>query len=210
MITVAISRGRILKEASALLKKAGFSVGRMSNGSRKLIFEYPRDGIKVLIIRPMDVPSYVEYGAADCGVVGKDTLIEEKHDLYEPLDLGIGKCRLVVAGPKGFNFSSNRVLRVATKYPRIAHEHFAKRGISAEIIKLYGSVELAPIVGLSDVIVDLSATGETLKKNNLVEIETIANITARLVVNRVSMKVKSNEIKDFIERLKWVREIESK
>jgi len=210
VITVAISRGRILKEASALLKKAGFSVGRMSNGSRKLIFEYPRDGIKVLIIRPMDVPSYVEYGAADCGVVGKDTLIEEKHDLYEPLDLGIGKCRLVVAGPKGFNFSSNRVLRVATKYPRIAHEHFAKRGISAEIIKLYGSVELAPIVGLSDVIVDLSATGETLKKNNLVEIETIANITARLVVNRVSMKVKSNEIKDFIERLKWVREIESK
>ncbi len=207
MITVAISRGRILKEASALLKKAGFSVGRMSNGSRKLVFEYPKDRIKVLIIRPMDVPSYVEYGAADCGVVGKDTLIEEKHDLYEPLDLGIGKCRLVVAGPKEFNLSSNRVLRVATKYPRIAHEHFAKKGISAEIVKLYGSVELAPIVGLSDVIVDLSATGETLKKNNLIEIETIANITARLVVNKVSMKVKSNEIKDLIERLKGVRQI---
>jgi ATP phosphoribosyltransferase len=207
VITVAISRGRILKEASALLKKAGFSVGRMSNGSRKLVFEYPKDRIKVLIIRPMDVPSYVEYGAADCGVVGKDTLIEEKHDLYEPLDLGIGKCRLVVAGPKEFNLSSNRVLRVATKYPRIAHEHFAKKGISAEIVKLYGSVELAPIVGLSDVIVDLSATGETLKKNNLIEIETIANITARLVVNKVSMKVKSNEIKDLIERLKGVRQI---
>lgn len=207
MITVAISRGRILKEASALLKKAGFSVGRMSNGSRRLVFEYPKDRIKVLIIRPMDVPSYVEYGAADCGVVGKDTLIEEKHDLYEPLDLGIGKCRLVVAGPKEFNLSSNRVLRVATKYPRIAHEHFAKKGISAEIVKLYGSVELAPIVGLSDVIVDLSATGETLKKNNLIEIETIANITARLVVNKVSMKVKSNEIKDLIERLKGVRQI---
>ncbi len=207
MITVAISRGRILKEASALLKKAGFSVGRMSNGSRKLVFEYPRDGIKILIIRPTDVPPYVEYGAADCGIVGKDTLIEENHDLYEPLDLGIGKCRLVVAGPKEFNFSSNRILRVATKYPRIAHDHFAKKGIGVEVVKLYGSVELAPIVGLSDIIVDLSATGETLKKNRLVEIETIADITARLVVNRVSMKVKSSEIKDFIKRLKGVREI---
>jgi len=207
VITVAISRGRILKEASVLLKKAGFSIGRMSNGSRKLVFEYPKDGIKILIIRPTDVPPYVEYGAADCGVVGKDTLIEEKHDLYEPLDLGIGKCRLVVAGPKGFNFSSNRTLRVATKYPRIAHDHFVNKGISAEIVKLYGSIELAPIVGLSDVIVDLCATGETLKKNKLVELETIADISARLVVNRVSMKVKSNEIKDFIKRLKGVREI---
>ncbi len=207
MITVAISRGRILKEASALLKKAGFSVGGISNGSRRLVFEYPKEGIKILIIRPTDVPPYVEHGAADCGIVGKDTLIEERHDLYEPLDLGIGKCRLVVAGPKGFSFPSNRILRVATKYPRIAHEHFAKKGISAEIVKLYGSIELAPIVGLSDVIVDLSATGETLKKNKLVEIETIAYITARLVVNRVSMKVKSNEIKDFIKRLKGVREI---
>jgi ATP phosphoribosyltransferase len=206
VITVAISRGRILKEASTLLKMSGFSVGRMSNGSRKLVFEYPRDGIKILIIRPTDVPPYVEYGAADCGIVGKDTLIEEKHDLYEPLDLGIGKCRLVVAGPKEFNLASNRILRIATKYPKIAHEHFAKKGISAEIVKLYGSVELAPIVGLSDLIVDLSATGETLKKNKLVEIETIADITARLVVNRVSMKVKSSEIKDFINRLKGVRE----
>ncbi len=207
MITVAISRGRILKEAAALLKKAGFSVGGLSTGSRRLIFEYPKDGIKILIIRPTDVPPYVEYGAADCGVVGRDTLIEEKHDLYEPLDLRLGKCKLVVAGPKEFSFSSNRTLRVATKYPRIAHEHFVKKGISAEIVKLYGSVELAPIVGLSDVIVDLSATGETLKKNKLVEIETVADITARLVVNRVSMKVKSNDIKDFIERLKWAREI---
>lgn len=207
MITVAISRGRILKEATGLLRKAGFSVSGISNGSRKLIFEYPKDGIKILIIRPTDVPPYVEYGAADCGIVGKDTLIEEKYDLYEPLDLGIGKCKLVVAGPKGFNLSSARILRVATKYPRIAHEHFAKKGISAEVVKLYGSIELAPIVGLSDVIVDLSATGETLRKNKLVEIEIIADITARLVVNRVSMKVKSNEIKGFIGKLKHVREI---
>ncbi len=207
MITLAISRGRILKEATVLLRRAGFSLSGISNGSRKLIFQYPKDGIKILIIRPADVPPYVEYGAGDCGIVGKDTLIEEKYGLYEPLDLGIGKCKLVVAGPQGFDLSSARILRVATKYPRVAHEHFAQKGVSAEIVKLYGSIELAPIVGLSDVIVDLSATGKTLKKNNLVEIETIANITARLVVNRVSMKVKSNEIKNFIERLKEVREI---
>jgi ATP phosphoribosyltransferase len=207
VITVAISRGRLLNEAAGLLKRAGFSISGISNGSRKLIFEYPKEGIKILIIRPTDVPAYVEYGAADCGIVGKDTLIEDKYDLYEPLDLQIGKCKLVIAARKGFDFSSTRILRVATKYPKIAREYFAKKGISAEIVKLYGSVELAPIVGLSDVIVDLTATGETLRKNKLVAIETIADITARFVVNRVSMKVKSNEIKELIRRLKEVREI---
>ncbi len=206
MITVAISRGRLLREASVLLKKAGFSVGEILDDSRKLIFEYPEDGIKALIVRPTDVPAYVEYGAADCGIVGRDTLLEEKNDLYEPLDLKIGKCKLVVAAPKGFDFKSARILRVATKYPRIATEFFAKKGIGTEIVKLYGSVELAPIVGLSEVIVDLTATGETLKKNKLVIIETISDITARLVVNRVSMKVKSTEIKEFIKKLKEVRE----
>lgn len=206
MITVAISRGRILEELTPLLKKAGFSINGVSSDSRKLIFDYPEDGIRVLIIRPTDVPSYVEYGAADCGIVGKDTLMEEKHNLYEPMDLGIGKCNMIVAGPENFIFPSSRMLRVATKYPRIAREHFAKKGVGTEIVKLYGSVELAPLVGLSDVIVDLSATGETLKKNKLVEIENIADITARLVVNRVSMKVKSGEIKEFIEKLKRVRE----
>ena len=207
MITVAISRGRLLKEASVLLKKAGFAVGELLDDSRRLIFEYPEDGIKALIVRTTDVPAYVEYGAADCGIVGKDTLIEEKNNLYEPLDLKIGKCKLVVAAPKGFDFSSARILRVATKYPKIANAYFAKKGIGAEIVKLYGSVELAPIVGLSDVIVDLTATGETLRKNKLFVIETIADITARLVVNRVSMKVKANEIKEFIRKLKEVREV---
>ncbi len=206
MITVAISRGRLLKESFVLLKKGGFSVGTILDDSRKLIFEYPEDGIKALIVRPTDVPAYVEYGASDCGIVGKDTLIEEKNDLYEPLDLKIGKCKLVVAAPKGFDFTSARILRVATKYPRIANEYFVKKGVGVEIVKLYGSVELAPIVGLSDVIVDLTATGETLKKNNLTVIETIAEITARLVVNRVSMKVKSSEIKEFIKKLKEARE----
>lgn len=205
MITIAIARGRLLDEAGALLIKAGYAVNTILKDSRKLIFEYPKLNLKFLIIRPTDIPSYVEYGAADCGIVGKDTLIEEKHDLYEPLDLRIGKCKLVVAAPKGFDFSSNKSLRVATKYPKTSYEHFTRLGVGAEIIKLYGSVELAPLVGLSDVIVDLSASGETLRKNNLVEFETITDITARLVVNRVSMKVKSKEIKELIKRLKKVR-----
>ncbi len=205
MITLAIARGRLLKEAAAVLRKTGLTVGEIYKDSRKLIFEFPKIGLKILIVRPSDVPSYVEYGAADCGIVGRDTLIEEKHELYEPLDLGIGKCKLIVAAPKGFEFSNSRLIRVATKYPKISYEHFVKKGLTTEIVKLYGSVELAPIVGLSDVIVDLSATGETLRKNKLVEIETIANITARLVVNKVSMKVKSAEIKDFLSKLKKYR-----
>ena len=205
MITIAIARGRLLDEAGALLIKAGYAVNSILKDSRKLIFEYPKLNLKFLIIRPTDIPAYVEYGAADCGIVGKDTLIEEKHDLYEPLDLRIGKCKLVVAAPKGFDFSSNKSLRVATKYPKTSYEHFTRLGVGAEIIKLYGSVELAPLVGLSDVIVDLTASGETVRKNNLVEFETITDITARLVVNRVSMKVKSKEIKELIERLKKVR-----
>lgn len=205
MITIAIARGRLLVETIKLLKKAGYPLDEVLGDSRRLIFEYPKLGLKILVIRPTDVPPYVEYGAADCGVVGKDTLIEDKHNLYEPLDLGVGKCKLVVAALKGFDYKTAKSLRVATKYPSISYEHFSKKGIGAEIVKLYGSVELAPIVGLSDVIVDLSASGETLKKNNLVEFETIADITARFVVNRVSMKVKSEEIKALIEKLKKVR-----
>lgn len=205
MITIAIARGRLLEEAGELLIKAGYKINNILKDSRELIFEYPEMNLKFLIIRPTDIPAYVEYGAADCGIVGKDTLLEENTDLYEPLDLRIGKCRLVVAGPQGFDISSNRSLRVATKYPRTTYEYFTKLGIGAEVVKLYGSVELAPLVGLSDVIVDLSASGETLKKNNLVEYETIADITARFVVNRVSMKVKAKEIKELIEKLKKVR-----
>ena len=205
MITLAIARGRLLGEEVDLLKKAGYPVENILKDSRKLIFEYPSLKLKILIIRPTDIPPYVEYGAADCGIVGVDTLLEEKHDLYEPLDLSIGKCKLVVAAPKGFEYASTGSLRIATKYPHIAHEHFSSKGVGADIVKLYGSVELAPIVGLSDVIVDLTATGETLKKNNLVEFETIADISARLVVNRVSMKVKSEEIKELIGKLKKVR-----
>lgn len=205
MITVAIARGRLLDEEVSILTKAGYPVSNILTDSRKLIFEYPDLKMKIFIIRPTDIPPYVEYGAADIGIVGMDTLLEEKHDLYEPLDLGIGKCKLVVAAPKGYEYDSMKSLRVATKYPKVAQEHFSGKGVSAEIVKLYGSVELAPIVGLSDVIVDLTATGETLRKNNLVEFESIADITARLIVNRVSMKVKGQEIKELINKLKDVR-----
>ena len=205
MITLALARGRLLDEEVALLTKAGYPVGNMIKDSRKLIFEYPNLNMRIFIIRPTDIPSYVEYGAADCGIVGMDTLMEEVHSLYEPLDLGIGKCKLVVAAPNGFKYSSAKSLRVATKYPRLTRDYFSGKGIGAEIVKLYGSVELAPIVGLSDDIVDLTATGETLKKNNLAELETIAEVTARFVVNRVSMKVKSEEIKELIGKLKKVR-----
>ena len=206
MITIAISRGRLLSEAVQLFGKAGIDISDVYKDPRKLICEFKDLDMKTLIIRPADVPSYVEYGAADCGIVGKDTLIEINANLYEPLDLRIGKCRLVVAAPNGFDFKDVTSLKVATKYPKIANDHFVKKGIGVEIVKLYGSVELAPLAGLSDVIVDLSATGKTLKTNSLKEIESVAEITARLVVNKVSLKVKSKEILELINKLKEARE----
>lgn len=168
MITVAISRGRLLSESVDLFKRANIDISDVYKDSRKLICEFEKLNMRILIIRPTDVPSYVEYGAADCGIVGKDTLTETRSNLYEPLDLKIGKCRLVVAAPCEFDIkTAASPVKVATKYPRTAHDHFTRKGVSAEVVKLYGSVELAPNAGLSDVIVDLSATGETLKTNNL-------------------------------------------
>lgn len=205
MITIAISRGRLLMEAVELFAKAGIDIKAVTKDSRKLIFNFEDLGLRILITRPTDVPSYVEYGAADCGIVGKDTLLETNSNLYEPLDLKIGQCRLVVAAPNGFNLDDHSSLRVGTKYPKVSGEFFVGKGISAEIVKLNGSVELAPLAGLSDVIVDLTATGETLKKNNLFEVESIAQITARFVVNKVSLKVKSEEIRSMLEKLKKVR-----
>lgn len=205
MITIAMSRGRLLIEAVELFAKAGINIQAVNKDSRKLIFDFNDLGLKILITRPTDVPSYVEYGAADCGIVGKDTLLESNSNLYEPLDLKIGKCRLVVAAPNGFSMENRSSLRIGTKYPKVSSEFFVAKGISAEIVKLNGSVELAPLAGLSDVIVDLTASGETLKTNNLFEIESIAEITARLVVNKVSLKVKSKEIRTLIEKLKKQR-----
>ena len=205
MITIATPRGRLLEETVELFGKASMDITEIIKDTRKLIFEFEEAGMRLLIVRPTDVTSYVEYGAADCGIVGKDTLMEQDCNLYEPLDLRIGECKMVVAAPKGFEKSGKTSLRIATKYPRIASDFYNKKGISTEVIKLYGSVELAPIIGLCDAIVDLTATGETLKKNDLEIVEVVAEVSAKLIVNKVSMKIKSREIKELIVKLEEAR-----
>ncbi len=205
MITIATPRGRLLTETVELFKRASIDITEIIEDSRKLIFEFEEAGLKLLIVRPTDVASYVEYGAADCGIVGKDTLMEQDCNLYEPLDLGIGECKMVVAAPKGFEKSGKSSLRIASKYPKIASDFYNEKGISTEVIKLYGSVELAPIIGLCDAIVDLTASGETLKKNDLEIVEVVAEVSAKFVVNKVSMKIKSEEIKQLIVRLEEAR-----
>ena len=205
MITIATPRGRLLEETVELFGKASMDITEIIKDTRKLIFEFEEAEMRLLIVRPTDVTSYVEYGAADCGIVGKDTLMEQDCNLYEPLDLRIGECKMVVAAPKGFEKSGKTSLRIATKYPRIASDFYNKKGISTEVIKLYGSVELAPIIGLCDAIVDLTATGETLKKNDLEIVEVVAEVSAKLIVNKVSMKIKSREIKELIVKLEEAR-----
>jgi ATP phosphoribosyltransferase len=204
-LTIALSKGRILKEAVELFKKAGIQLKMSVTDERRLIFENKKENLRFMILRSQDVPTYVEHGAADMGVAGKDVLTEEKKDIYEPLDLGIGFCRMVVAEPKemvrGDNPERWTHVRVATKYPNITLKHFLEKGIQVELIRLYGSVELAPLLGLSERVVDLVQTGETLKKTGLVEMETIMEVTSRLVVNRASLKTKPGRIKEMVERL---------
>ncbi|HTT09124.1 MAG TPA: ATP phosphoribosyltransferase [Gammaproteobacteria bacterium] len=188
-LTLAVSKGRILDEALPLLARIGIKPLEDPGRSRKLILKTSRPELRLVIIRAQDVPTYVEHGAAEAGIAGRDVLMEyQSEELYEPLDLGIARCRLVVAG-------RDRILsavrpRVATKYPNITRAYFAARGEQAEIIKLYGSMELAPLAGLADRIVDLVNTGRTLRDNGLVELSTIAEISARLIVNKAAMKVK--------------------
>lgn len=207
-LTIAIPKGRILTESIELFGKIGIHLQSMLEDSRKLIFEYPEQNLSALIVRATDVPTYVEYGCADLGIVGKDTLLEQDKDLYEPLDLKFGYCRMMVA--ESANLAKNddpgrwSHIRVATKYPHIAEKYFASKGIQAEIIKLYGSIELGPLVGLSERIVDLVSTGETLRQNGLVEVETIAEITTRLVVNRASLKTKHQRIRGIIDGLEQI------
>ncbi len=207
-LTIAIPKGRILTESIELFAKIGIHLESMLEDSRKLIFEYPEQNLRALIVRATDVPTYVEYGCADLGIVGKDTLLEQDKDLYEPLDLKFGYCRMMVAEPAGLAQSDDpgswSHIRVATKYPHVAEKYFASKGIQAEIIKLYGSIELGPLVGLSERIVDLVSTGETLRQNGLVEVETIADITTRLVVNRASLKTKHQRIRGIIDGLEKV------
>jgi len=200
-LTIAVSKGRIYKEALPLLAEAGIVPVDDPDTSRKLILATTRSEVKLVVIRAADVPTYVEYGAADLGVAGKDVLMEYAGDgLYEPLDLKIARCRLMVAGPAGETGHPRR-LRVATKYVDTARAFFAEQGVQAEVIKLYGSMELAPLVGLADRIVDLVDTGNTLRANGLVPMDLIAEISSRLVVNKASMKMKHATVKALIAEL---------
>ena len=202
-LTIALSKGRIFDETLPLLAAAGIVPLEEPGSSRKLVIGTNLSNVRLVIVRASDVPTYVQYGAADFGIAGKDVLIEHGGDgLYQPLDLQIAQCRMMVAVRKGFDYATasqpgNR-LRVATKYPDIAAEHFANKGVHVDIIKLYGSMELAPLVGLSDAIVDLVSTGGTLKANNLEAVEHIADISSRLVVNKAALKVKHALIQPII------------
>lgn len=205
MLTLALSKGRIYDEAIELLGRMGIRPTVDPDKSRKLILPSTREGLQFLIIRASDVPTYVEYGAADLGVAGKDVLAEyETEGLYEPLDLGIARCRLMTAGAAGLVFHAGERPRVATKYVKTAHRFFANRGIQAEIIKLYGSMELAPLVGLADCIVDVVDTGKTLKANGLEPLELIMEVSSRLIVNKAALKMKHREVAGFIEELQEI------
>ncbi|RMG30553.1 MAG: ATP phosphoribosyltransferase [Gammaproteobacteria bacterium] len=201
-LTIAVSKGRILKEAAPLLAQAGIELHDDPQTSRKLILETSRPGVKVVVIRATDVPTYVQYGAAELGIAGKDVLMEHGGEgLYEPLDLRIARCRLMVAGRPGARPHGRR-LRVATKYVESTRRYFADQGRQVEIIKLYGSMELAPLVGLADLIVDLVDTGNTLRANGLEPLEHIADISSRLIVNKAAMKMKHDRIVEFVARLR--------
>jgi ATP phosphoribosyltransferase len=205
-LTLALSKGRIFEETLPLLQAAGIRVTEDPEKSRKLILSTSDPDLRVIIVRASDVPTYVQYGAADFGVAGKDVLMEHGGEgLYQPIDLNIAKCRLSVAVPSGFDYANavrhGARLRVVTKYVQCAREHFAAKGVHVDLIKLYGSMELGPLVGLSDAIVDLVSTGSTLRANNLVEVEHIMEISSRLVVNQAALKLKRERLQPILEAI---------
>ncbi len=204
MLTIALSKGKLIESALDLFRRAGYETAGLSGESRRLVFVCEEIGITFLIVRPSDVPTYVEYGGADAGIVGKDVLLEQDSDVYEPLDLVFGACRISVAALKGEGLRDrlSSKIRVATKYPKITERFFNQRGLPVEIIKLYGSIELAPVVGLADRIVDLVETGSTLKAHDLVEVDVIAQSTARLIINRASLRLKHEPLMELIRRLR--------
>ena len=204
MITLALSKGRIFDETLPLLKAAGIEVAEDPEKSRKLIIGTSNPNVRIVLVRATDVPTYVQHGGADLGVVGRDTLIEHGgQGLYQPLDLQIAKCRMSVAVRSDFDYAGavkqGSRIRVATKYTQIARDHFANKGVHVDLIKLYGSMELAPLTGLADAIVDLVSTGSTLKANHLVEVEQIMQISSRLVVNQAALKLKREPIRAIID-----------
>ena len=200
-LTIAVAKGRLQNEALDLLASAGLSVSSEMLASRRLAVEDESGRFRFIFVKPGDVPVYVEHGIADCGVVGRDVLLESEADVLQPLTLGIGRCRMVVAAPSDMPLSGYRTLRVATKYPRVTARHFGSRGLSVEIIQLSGSVEVAPLLGLADCIVDLVETGRTLRDNGLVIVEVIAESTARLVINRASYQLKAEAVAHLIDSL---------
>lgn len=199
-LTIAVPKGRILKVLVPLLERAGVAASCLQADDRRLVRTSEDGATRFLLLKPDDVPTYVEYGSADLGVVGRDTLLERNYELYQPVDLGIGACRMVVAAPRGA--SPPDVPRVATKYPNIARKHFSRAGVQAEIIFVQGSVELAPVTGLSDLIVDLVETGSTLRENGLEERELIFPISSLLVANRSLFKLRHERVAPFVDALR--------
>ncbi|MBD1381458.1 ATP phosphoribosyltransferase [Metabacillus arenae] len=202
-LTIAMPKGRIFEEAADLLRQAGYRLPPEFDDSRKLILDVPEENIRFILAKPMDVTTYVEHGVADIGIAGKDVMLEEERDVYEVLDLKISACYLAVAGLPGAKIT-DVAPKVATKYPSVASSYFREQGEQVEIIKLNGSIELAPLIGLADRIVDIVSTGRTLKENGLVELERICNITSRLIVNPVSYRMKDLQIDELVERLSLV------
>ena len=214
MITFALPKGRIFDEIAPLLKAAGIEALEDPEKSRKLIIETNRPDVRLVLVRASDVPTYVQHGGADIGVVGKDTLLEHSGEgLYQPLDLNIAKCRMSVATRADFDYAGavrqGSRIRVATKYTQIARDHFANKGVHVDLIKLYGSMELAPLTGLADAIVDLVSTGSTLRANHLVEVEQIMAISSRLIVNQAALKLKRDAVRGIIDAFAVVVEARS-
>ena len=201
MLNIALPKGRLGEKVYGMFKAAGFPCPSIEEQNRKLIFENDEVGVRYFWVKPSDVAIYVERGAADIGVAGKDILLEYRPRVYELLDLDIGKCRMAVAAPSGFRDDPNRTLRVATKFSRIARDYYAEQGRDIDIIHLNGSIEIAPILGLSDVIVDIVETGTTLKENNLEVFETIVPISARLIANKTSFKFKNQPIEKILQQM---------
>ena len=201
MLNVALPKGRLGEKAYAMFEKAGFECPSIKENNRKLIFENEAAGVRYFWVKPSDVAMYVERGAADVGVVGKDILLESEPDIYELLDLNMGKCRMAVAAMDGFRDDTSRTLRVATKFANIARQHYVSKGRDIDIIHLNGSIEIAPILGLSDVIVDIVETGTTLRENNLSVIETVIPISARLIANKSGYKFKKQQIDTVVREI---------
>ena len=204
-ISIALTKGRLEKETIKILDKANFDPSELKDKGRKLVFKDKTQDIKYFLVKAADSITYVEHGVADLGVVGKDTILESDNNCYEVLDLGFGKCGFIVASlPENDIFKKVGHVKIGTKYPKVAKDYFKKKGMDVEVIKIEGSVELAPILGLCDGIVDIMETGTTLKENGLVVLDRICEISARLIVNKASFKMKQNEIWEFIDRIKEV------